>query len=305
MKQLSFRCIVVAVAALFCACTGANHAFAQATNTGTVVGEIADSSGALIPGAAVTLTNASTGLTLTDTTNAAGKYAFTTVPPGTYSISATKSGFSTARTSGQVVNLGEQLTVNLTLKVGTSTETVEVQVVGTELQTLNSTVSQTIGQEAIDSLPSLNHDVNTFTVLQPGVSVEGSVAGAVNDQSTFLLDGGNATNDMDGGNNVYMGTFAGDPTEGEAGAKTGVSVPTGALPTPTDSVQEVTVNSANQTRTSTTQPVRKWSLSRRAAPTTGMAARMSTTWTAAWGRTAGRTIRPTRRSPITITTALA
>ncbi len=247
MKQLSFRCIVVAVAALFCACTGANHAFAQATNTGTVVGEIADSSGALIPGAAVTLTNASTGLTLTDTTNAAGKYAFTTVPPGTYSISATKSGFSTARTSGQVVNLGEQLTVNLTLKVGTSTETVEVQVVGTELQTLNSTVSQTIGQEAIDSLPSLNHDVNTFTVLQPGVSVEGSVAGAVNDQSTFLLDGGNATNDMDGGNNVYMGTFAGDPTEGEAGAKTGVSVPTGATPTPTDSVEEVTVNSANQT----------------------------------------------------------
>ncbi len=247
MKQLSFRCIVVAVAALFCAYTGANHAFAQATNTGTVVGEITDPSGAVVPGAAVTLTDASAGVMLTDTTNAAGKFAFTTVPPGTYSISATKSGFSTARTNGQVVNLGEQLTVNLTLKVGTSTETVEVQVVGTELQTLNSTVSQTIGQEAIDSLPSLNHDVNTFTVLQPGVSVEGSVAGAVNDQSTFLLDGGNATNDMDGGNNVYMGTFAGDPTEGEAGAKTGVSVPTGATPTPTDSVEAVTVNSANQT----------------------------------------------------------
>jgi hypothetical protein len=226
---------------------GAGRALGQATNTGTVVGEITDPSGALIAGATVTITDASEGFKLTAVTNAAGKYAFTTVPPGTYSVSASKSGFSISKTDGQEVSIGTQLTINLSLKVGGGAETVEVQVVGTELQTLNSTVGQNLTEEQLSSLPSLNHDANTFTVLQPGVSVEGSVAGAVNDQSTFILDGGNATNDMDGGNNVYMGTFAGDPTEGAAGAKSGVSVPTGAMPTPTDSVQEATINTANQT----------------------------------------------------------
>ena len=247
MKQLRLRWIIVAMAAALFVCAGASRGFGQATNTGTVVGEVTDSSGAVIPGATVTLTDASEGVKLTDTTNSDGKYVFPNVPPGTYSMSASKSGFSITKTEGQEVSIGTQLTINLKLKVGGSTETVEVQVVGTELQTLNSTVGQTLGEEQLSSLPSLNHDANTFTVLQPGVSVEGSVAGAVNDQSTFILDGGNATNDMDGGNNVYMGTFAGDPTEGEAGAKTGVSVPTGAMPTPTDSVQEATVNTANQT----------------------------------------------------------
>ncbi len=110
------------------------------------------------------------------------------------------------------MNIGTQLTLNMKMKVGGGTETVEVQSIGTELQTLNSTVGQTISQEAISSLPSLNHDVNTFTSMQPGVDPSGSVAGAVNDQSTFLLDGGQITNDMDGSMAVYTGSFAGDPT---------------------------------------------------------------------------------------------
>ncbi len=247
MSQLSLRWTIALVVVALYTSVGLHQAVAQATNTGNVVGEVTDQSGAVIPGAAVILTDTSAGVTLTDTTNAAGKYAFTTVPPGTYSVSATKSGFSTARTDGQVVNVGGQLTVNLKLKVGASTETVEVQVSGAELQTLNSTVTQTIGQVAIASLPSLNHDANTFTVLQPGVSPEGSVAGAVNDQSTFILDGGNGSNDMDGNNSTYMNSFAGDPTGGMSGQKTAVASPTGAMPTPTDSVEEVTINTANQT----------------------------------------------------------
>ncbi|MFY9745548.1 MAG: carboxypeptidase-like regulatory domain-containing protein [Acidobacteriaceae bacterium] len=242
MTQLRLRWTIALVVAALCAGASLDRALGQATNTGTVVGAITDPSGAVIPGATVTLTDAAAGVKLADVTNANGQYAFTTVPPGTYSVTASRSGFTEARTNGQVVNVGTQLTIDLKLKVGGGTETVEVQVIGTELQTLNSTVGQTIPQEAIDALPSLNHDVNTFTTMQPGVDPTGSVAGAVNDQSTFLLDGGQVTNDMDGSMAVYTNSFAGDPT-----GMIGANDPTGVMPTPQDSVEEVKVNTANQT----------------------------------------------------------
>jgi hypothetical protein len=247
MRQLKLRWIFVMIAAVLGTLASAGRALGQATNSGTVVGEVTDASGAVIPGATVTLTDSGASVKLADVTNASGKYAFTTVPPGTYVISATKSGFSVAKTEGAEVNVGTQLTINLSLKVGGGSETVEVQSIGTELQTLNSTVGQTISQEAIESLPSLNHDVNTFTSMQPGVDPAGSVAGAVNDQSTFLLDGGQITNDMDGSMAVYTGSFAGDPTGGIAGASGQAAGPTGVMPTPQDSVEEVKINTVNQT----------------------------------------------------------
>jgi len=245
MTHMKWRWLAGTLAILGCVLMGTGTAWAQVTASGTVVGTVTDPSGAVIAGAAVTLNSA--GATFRTVTNSAGRYIVQSVPPATYSMTVRKAGFSAGRTVGIVVSVGMQSTVNMKLIVGAATTTVEVQATGEDLQTLNATVGQTIGPEAIDSLPSLNHDANTFTVLQPGTSVEGSVAGAVNDQSTFMLDGGQATNDMDGGNNVYMNTFAGDPYGGAAGAKSGVSIPTGALPTPTDSVQEVTVNTANQT----------------------------------------------------------
>ena len=92
------------------------------------------------------------------------------------------------------------------------------QPVGTELQTMNATVGNTVTAIAIDNLPSIGRDVNTFIELQPGVSAGGDVAGAVNDQSYFSLDGGNNTNDMDGSGGVYTATqqnlVIGDPTGG-------------------------------------------------------------------------------------------
>jgi hypothetical protein len=72
------------------------------------------------------------------------------------------------------------------------------------------------------------------------------VAGAVVDQSTFMLDGGQNTNDMDGSMQVYTPSFAGDPTGGIVSNQIGGS-PTGVMPTPLDSVEEFKVNTANQT----------------------------------------------------------
>ncbi|MGB7135130.1 MAG: carboxypeptidase-like regulatory domain-containing protein, partial [Acidobacteriaceae bacterium] len=186
--------LAVAGAVLLAAMVTAPRIMAQATNTGTVVGTITDPSSAVIPGAAITITNTSAGVALRAVSNDSGSYTIQNVPPATYTMTASKQGFSVARAAGVIVSVGTQTTINLTLKVGSTAETVEVQVLGTELQTLNSTVGSTIAPEAIAALPSLNHDVNTFTELQPGVAPNGSVAGAVNDQNMFVLDGGNNSN---------------------------------------------------------------------------------------------------------------
>ncbi|MGC2245387.1 MAG: hypothetical protein WA609_02175, partial [Terriglobales bacterium] len=101
----------------------------------------------------------------------------------------------------------------------------------------------------LDALPSIGRDVSTFVELQPGVSPEGSVAGTVNDQSFFSLDGGNNTNDMDGNMSTYTSTYAGDPTGGVAAQNVYylTGAPTGVLPTPQDSIEEFKVNTAGQT----------------------------------------------------------
>ena len=115
---------------------------------------------------------------------------------------------------------------------------------------MNATVGNEITGVALNSLPSLGRDVSTFITLQPGVNPDGSVAGAVVDQSSFMLDGGNNTNDMDGSMQVYTPSYAGDPTGGLIANSNGnfaASGPTGVMPTPADSVEEFKVGTTNQT----------------------------------------------------------
>ena len=216
--------------------------FSQAANTGSVAGTVTDPQGAAVAAGTVTLTDMATNIARTVATNENGHYIFVDVPPGRYNLTITKTGFRNAKFVDQGVNVGLALTLNVKLEIGSVAETVEVTAsTGAELQTLNATVGNTITGVALESLPSLGLDVSTFVTLQAGVSPDGSVAGAVVDQSSFLLDGGNNTNDMDGSMNVYTPSFAGDPTGMVGGG------PTGVMPTPADSVEEFKVNVTNQT----------------------------------------------------------
>lgn len=248
MTHLHFRWPFLAIVLAIIACTNGQFLFGQATNTGTVVGTVSDQSGAVVPGANITLTDTSTHTARATVSNGTGQYVFTNVPPGTYDIGVVKPGFESARIQAQTVAVGTQSTVNVKMKVGNESQTVEIVAEGAQLQTLNATVGGAIAPEAIQALPSLLHDAGTFTELQPGVSPDGSVAGAVVDQSTFMLDGGNNSNDMDGSMTVYTPSFAGDTTGGAGGQNGGTaSGPTGVMPTPADSVEEFKVNTANQT----------------------------------------------------------
>jgi len=250
------RSVKLALVLLLVVCAGSTlAAWAQSTSTGTVAGSVTDPTGAVVPGASVTLTDISTNVPRTTSTNATGRYIYVDVNPGIYAITVSKAGFETTKAENQEVKIGASLTVNLALQVGGANVVVEVSAVGNELQTMNATVGNTITNLTIDNLPSLGRDVSTFIALQPGVSPDGSVAGTVVDQSAFTLDGGDNTNDMDGSMSVYTKSFAGDPTGGVANQNSigpaengkGVGGATGVVPTPQDSVEEFKVNTAGQT----------------------------------------------------------
>jgi hypothetical protein len=219
---------------------------AQTASTGTVEGVVTDPSGAAVVSATVNMVDTTTGISRTTATNDSGRYFFASVIPGKYTVTINKSGFRVLKFADQVVNVGTNVTLNAALELGPATETVEVTATGIDLQTLNATVGNTVSGEALQNMPSINRDVTTFVTLQPGVSPDGSVAGAVVDQSSFMLDGGQNTNDMDGSMQVYTPSFAGDPSGGVVSSAIGGS-PTGVMPTPIDSVEEFKVNTANQT----------------------------------------------------------
>jgi len=252
---MSSKRVALLLAALFCLfAVPSSPVFAQTAGSGEVAGTVTDPSGGAVVGAAVTLTDNATSRTRTAVTNEAGRYILVDIASGAYTLTVSKTGFRISKLVDQQVSVGSTLTLNVTLEIGSVAETVEVTVTaGAELQTMNATVGNTISGVTLSALPAIGGDVSTFVALQPGVGPDGSVAGAVVDQSTFMLDGGQNTNDMDGSMQVYTPSFGGDPTGGIAagnglrGGGSAGGVPTGVMPTPSDSVEEFKVATTGQT----------------------------------------------------------
>src|SRR6516165_3251174 len=245
--QLPGSWIGIAALTVVLLLSSATSMFGQAGTLGTMTGVVTDPSGAVVPDVTVTIKEKATNATQTQTTNSAGRYTFVNLRPGDYEVTITKTGFAKAVIPSDIIQVGETSTNNVTLKVGSESQTVEVASSGVELQTLNATVGNVVNGLSLESLPTIQRDTSTFLTLQSGISPDGSVAGAVVDQSSFQLDGGNNTNDMDGSMSVYTASYAGDPTGGVANQSNGVAAgPTGVMPTPADSVEEFKVNIAGQ-----------------------------------------------------------
>ncbi|HKE32754.1 MAG TPA: carboxypeptidase regulatory-like domain-containing protein, partial [Candidatus Angelobacter sp.] len=223
-------------------------AWAQTSSTGTVSGVITDPQGAVIPGAQVTLTNKESGVTLKTTTQDDGHYIIPDVPPGTYDMTVSKKGFETTKVSGQGVRVGVVTTANFKMKVGAESVTIEVKATGVDLQTLDASVGNVLDQTALEKLPSLNRDATAILLIQPlaqpgfngaagsgeGNNTGGGIAGARADQNTFMVDGGDATSNTEGG-----GGYAQQSASGFA------ATPRAAIPTPVESLQEMRVVTNN------------------------------------------------------------
>ena len=232
--------IIMLLACLF---LNSGTALGQATSTGTVVGVATDPTGAVVQEAAIVLTDTATGTKRTTITNKDGAYVLMNVPPATYNISCTKSGFEVDQINGEIVSVGTQTTANFSMIVGSQSTVVEVQAAASDLQTINATIGDTVNPLMMQSLPSVARDVSTFATLQPGVTPGGSVAGTVTDQAVFQLDGGNNSSDMDGSMLNYTGAFGGN-TSGVTSIGAGSS---GVMPMPQDSIEEFKVATSGQT----------------------------------------------------------
>jgi hypothetical protein len=231
---------------LFAASTA--RVYGQSSSTGTLSGVVTDNSGAAVPAATITLTHTSTGSVRTTKSGKTGQYIFAFVEPGTYNVSVSKDGFKTATFTNQVVRLGSQLTVNAVMQVGAVSTTVTVtSTPGADLQTLNATVGTSVDQSTLLNLPNASRDATTIATLQPGTDQFGNTAGAVEDQNSFQLDGGYATDDMGGDTNTYIASNTSNVTgvSGQFGMYN--ESPSAIVPTPVSSIQEFKVSTSNQT----------------------------------------------------------
>ena len=236
------RAIVSLFFLLLALAISVNPGWSQATSEATVAGLVTDAQNAVIPAAEVRLRNAQTSLNLVTNTNEAGRYIFVNVQPGSYTITVTKPGFAVTELSDQKVAVGASLTLNVALQIGTASTVVEVTATAVaELMTSSAAVGTTISGDSILSLPNLGRDVSTLAVLQPGTTLGGYTAGAVQDQNTYTLDGGNNSDDMAGNNTSYVTNFT-----GTGGTQTNANS-AGVMPTPVESIEEFRVNTFNQT----------------------------------------------------------
>jgi hypothetical protein len=140
------------------------------TFTATVTGTVTDPSGAVVPGAEVTLTNTSNGFTFSATTNGAGVYVVPNLHPDTYTLSVSATGFKTYEQRGITLVVNQTATVNAALQVGSSVQTVQVEAAPPVLETQNAQLGQTVTGTLIEQLPLVGRDVQELISLAPGVT---------------------------------------------------------------------------------------------------------------------------------------
>jgi len=220
----------------------ASRASAQSTTSGDISGVIADPSGAAIPGATVTLTNADTGATKTTATSASGSYRFSLLPPGNYVVSATATGFAPQKVK-VAVSVGQVQAANIALKVGAAAQTVTVTGEAAPVQTTNGNVSTSFSPQQVAIVPNSGGDLTQTVQTSPG-AVMNTQAGYGNfstfglpatsnlftingqdDNDPFLnLNNSGATNLLLGQNDVDQVTVTNNGYSGQYGELGGANV---------------------------------------------------------------------------------
>ncbi len=135
----------------------------------SVLGYVRDNSGAMVPGATVTLTNVSTNISQTAQTDKEGKYEFDSVPIGNYQISTQAAGFQGAKTDTFNLSTDARQRVDVDVKPGAVTQVVEVTATAQLLETETSSRSQIIGQKEVENLPLNGRSYADLVLLTPGV----------------------------------------------------------------------------------------------------------------------------------------
>ncbi len=207
-------------------------------------GTVVDAQGAVIPEALITLTNNGTGSTRETLTDASGAYQFLQMPPGDYTLSAVKVGFSTTTQKGVALLVNTPAAADLKMEVGKTTETVNVSAEAQTLNTVDASVGNTFNQTQIRQLPLDTRNIVALLSLEPGVTSTGEVMGSRRDQNNVTLDGV----DVNDNENSGIGGLSdiGSTQGSNANGVTTVAGFNSVLPIPLDSVQEFRVTVAGQ-----------------------------------------------------------
>ncbi len=174
--------------------------YAQDT-TAKILGQVTDASGALLPDASVTVTDAATGVATTKQSDSHGAYEFVQLPIGSYTVSAGKEGFAQESSPAYKLEINKTQRVDFKLPVAGQVQSIEVSVNAAAIDTVNTTVGGSVTDRPLVDLPLNGRNILDLAQLQPGVTLANnpgntsagsvSIAGGRTDSVTYLLDGGN------------------------------------------------------------------------------------------------------------------
>ena len=184
-----------------------HSAFAQGGATGAISGTVIDSSGSSVADAEVQIINTATETLIRKIPSSAdGSFVATLLPPGTYKVVVNKSGFAESKAEAIEVRVTETTRVSISLKPGSVTETVEITAAVTNVETTNATTGQSIGSNAVRTLPLATQNFQQLLTLSAGAQSElnsstglgrGDVRIIVNgqreDNNNYLIEGISAT----------------------------------------------------------------------------------------------------------------
>jgi hypothetical protein len=178
------KVLIFSLALLVAVALAVPYLAAQSTTQGAVTGTVTDPTGAVIPGAQITLTNNGTGVTQTAVTNSTGGYHFALLPPGTYTLSVASKGYQTAKRT-LYVSVGQSTMNNVQMAVAATGTTVEVTAQGGVIQTVNPSVSTTMSNEQIALVPNGGGDLSYIAQTAPGSAM--NTQGGYGNFSSFGL----------------------------------------------------------------------------------------------------------------------
>ncbi|MFI5057914.1 MAG: carboxypeptidase regulatory-like domain-containing protein [Candidatus Acidiferrales bacterium] len=190
----------------------------------TVSGTAVDASGAVVSGASISLKNTATSNTTKAVTNGVGFYIAPNLPAGDYELAASATGFATQVRSGITLTVGQQLLLNLTLKIGSATESVTVTSEAPTVNLVNSNLGGVTDAKTVEELPLNGRSWTDLAALEPGVhfvqdqppinapdrvkrglGLQLTVAGGRPQQNNYLLDGVNINDYANAGPGSILG----------------------------------------------------------------------------------------------------
>ncbi len=190
--------VFAALALLFPFC-----GWSQVANTGSVQGTVTDQTGAMVPGAALSLRNVATGSTETALSDASGTFRFPIVPVGRYTLTATKTGFKSYVHSEFPVYSASPVTLDVSLAIGETAEQVSVSGTPPAVDTVTASEGNTVTGKQLNELPLTNRLFTQLVLLEPGVSssidqtpgfgsnssIAFSMNGVRSDANNIMIDG--------------------------------------------------------------------------------------------------------------------